>query len=172
MYTANNFSQLLVSKWPHLTIIGCRFHLRQSWYREIQQLGLQKTYWKSTSSTEEMVISEGGRWLRYVFGLIFLQPNEVHDAFIIQNIPPSLWASRTASLEGTANTFLLSHPSRYLLLRRKTHRMCAVYSMYSVCATYSLQFVCAVCSKILSSFSRVCAVYIRPKFLRTRTTAR
>jgi len=39
--------------------------------------GLQKVYQMSKSSTGEMVKSEGGCWLRYVFGLTFLNPGEV-----------------------------------------------------------------------------------------------
>jgi hypothetical protein len=120
----------LVDKWPNLTIIGCRYHLRQAWYRQIQHLGLQTVYQKSKSSTGDVVISEGGRWLRYVFGLTFLAPEEVHDAltsdlvpirptseklekftqYLLTNyindyasFPPSLWACQTASLERTTN---------------------------------------------------------------------
>jgi hypothetical protein len=26
--------------WPNINIMGCRFHLTQSWFRKIQQLGL------------------------------------------------------------------------------------------------------------------------------------
>ena len=74
-------------KWPDMTIVGCRFHLRQAWYRQIQHLGLQKTNAASTSSTGETIISAGGRWLRYVFGLTFLDPSEVYDAFTSDLLP-------------------------------------------------------------------------------------
>lgn len=115
----------MLTLWPHVQLIGCRFHLRQAWYRQIQGFGLQSTYQKSTSDEGETVISEGGKWLRYVFGLPFLSPHEVHDAFISDLVPirpqctalakftqyllnnyinddarypPTIWACQTANL--------------------------------------------------------------------------
>lgn len=137
----------LRSKWPNVTIVGCRFHLRQAWYRQIQHLGLQATYKSSTSSTGETIISAGGRWLRYVFGLTFLDPGEVHDAFVVDllpirpqceklakfteyllenyledagRFPPLLWACKTASLERTTNACESFH-SRFNDSFYKTH---------------------------------------------------
>ena len=118
------------SKWPDIELIGCRFHLRQAWYRQIQRLGLQSAYQKIKGTNGETIISAEGRWLRYVFGLAYLNPAEVHDAFISDLLtirpqspnfakyteyllsnyihddakyPPTLWACETADLERTTN---------------------------------------------------------------------
>jgi len=108
--------------WPESNIIGCRFHLTNSWWRKIQSLGLSNEY-KNTNS-------EIGKWLRHTFGLLFLNPQEVSDCFSYDfkrdrpdndllskysdylvdnyigddcNYPPSLWAALTASLTRTTN---------------------------------------------------------------------
>jgi len=60
--------------WPNTTIIGCRFHLTQSWWRNIQMCGLTSFY-KDESS-------EIGKWIRYTFGLVFLNPDEVSNCFV------------------------------------------------------------------------------------------
>lgn len=52
--------------WPDINIIGCRFHLTQSWYRKIQNVGLVSEYRDSNSAI--------GLWLHYTFGLLFLNP--------------------------------------------------------------------------------------------------
>lgn len=52
------------SIWQSVKITGCRFHLTQSWYRQIQKLGLTNEYKDQNS--------EIGKWLHYCFGLIFL----------------------------------------------------------------------------------------------------
>lgn len=120
----------ILSQWPTTELKGCRFHLRQAWYRRIQKLGLQVTYQKKKSATGETIISEDGRWLRYVFGLVYLKPSEVHDAFMHDLIPirpqcpklkafsdyileyylnndslfpPPLWACESADLTRTTN---------------------------------------------------------------------
>ena len=51
-------------------IQGCRFHLGQSWWRKIKELGLAKEYKNVSSRT--------GRWLRGVFGISLL-PSEMVD---------------------------------------------------------------------------------------------
>lgn len=56
---------------PQSHVIGCRFHLTQSWWRKIQNLGLVCEY-KNRDS-------EIGKWLKLTFGMIFLQPDEVGD---------------------------------------------------------------------------------------------
>jgi hypothetical protein len=53
---------------PDVKIIGCRFHLGQSWWRKIQQIGLTTEYSKN---------NEIGQYLSYVFGLPFLNPEQV-----------------------------------------------------------------------------------------------
>lgn len=99
---------------------GCRFHLTQSWWRNIQNLGLAKEYKDKDS--------ECGRWLRWVFGLSLLRPDEVEDCFVedLMSImptsaqgfadylvetyitedslfPPHLWASGEVSSDRTTN---------------------------------------------------------------------
>lgn len=108
--------------WPNTTIIGCRFHLTQSWWRNIQKCGLTSFY-KDDSS-------EIGKWIRYTFGLVFLNPDEVSNCFVEDLLsdcpvndkltnycdyltdtyisedslfPPSIWASNTSELIRTTN---------------------------------------------------------------------
>jgi hypothetical protein len=50
--------------WPDALIVGCRFHLTQSWFWKIQNLGLVQ-YYKEKNS-------EIGSWIRNTFGLTFL----------------------------------------------------------------------------------------------------
>lgn len=58
---------------PLCRIIGCRFHLSQSWYRKIQNLGLATDYKISKTET--------GKWLRNIFGLSFLNSVEVGESY-------------------------------------------------------------------------------------------
>lgn len=133
--------------WPGVLIIGCRFHIRQSWYRKIQVLGLQTQYNDEKSSV--------GKWLRYCFGLPFLDPSEVEDGFsdlisirpqgenlekfsdyLLNNyisnsatFPPTIWAAMTSSLERTTNacesfhsrfnkSFYHAHPDLFTFVER------------------------------------------------------
>jgi hypothetical protein len=50
--------------------MGCRFHLGQAWFRAIQKFGLPTKY----KGPEE---DEAGKWMRYLFGLPYLNPEEV-----------------------------------------------------------------------------------------------
>lgn len=61
------------STWPIAEIRGCRFHLSQSWYRKIQNLGLTREY--------NNFQSEKGKFLKYFFGLPFLEPPDVERCF-------------------------------------------------------------------------------------------
>lgn len=63
------------AQWPSSIIQGCRFHLGQAWFRKIQSLGLVKEYRDEKS--------EIGSWMRYLFGLSFLKPDEVGECFAI-----------------------------------------------------------------------------------------
>ena len=63
-------SQLL----PDSTIKCCRFHLAQAWWRQIQKIGLSSEY-KDPES-------EIGRWLKSMFGIAYLSPDEVEDSFV------------------------------------------------------------------------------------------
>ncbi len=109
------------SAFPDAVIVGCRFHLTQSWFRHVQRVGLQSQYSDKESSV--------GKWLRYCFGLPFLDPSEVRDGFnellsvrpeherlqefsdyllntyisVTATFPPNLWAAMTSSLDHTTN---------------------------------------------------------------------
>lgn len=134
------------SVWPNVKLVGCRFHLRQAWFRKIQNLGLTSTYKDKTSIK--------GKWIRYIFGLPFLSSQEVGDCFAFElssiqpqeepfvkladyfvdnyigedaAFPPSMWAEASASTELTTNAcesfhsrfnsrFYNVHPSLYLFI--------------------------------------------------------
>ncbi|XP_022182382.1 uncharacterized protein LOC111042170 [Myzus persicae] len=111
--------------WPETLIKGCRFHLGQSWWRKMQDLGLAKEYGTN---------GEVGNYLSYIFGLSFLSPDEVGDFFsfelseiqpvdskivdfadyLVNNyiseeslFPPSIWAEKSSSLQRTTNAYVL-----------------------------------------------------------------
>jgi len=112
-----------VSKtWTQTNISGCRFHLTQSWYRKIQEIGLSSVY-KDESS-------EIGKWLHNIFVLLFLNSEDVSDCFTddfmsecpidekLQKFadyfietyifeyciyPPKLWALESSELTRTTN---------------------------------------------------------------------
>ncbi|KAL4112342.1 hypothetical protein QTP88_016151 [Uroleucon formosanum] len=114
------------SVWPTSQIRGCRFHLAQSWWRKIQNLGLSAIY-KDTSSENET-----GNFLKLFFGLPFLRPIEVIDCFTDELIairstgdnrieefmdyvfdnyispeasfPPSIWAQFSTTSNRTTNS--------------------------------------------------------------------
>lgn len=105
--------------WPLATIKGCRFHLGQSWWRKIQSLGLCTDYKDKDSDI--------GKFLKYIFGLPFLEPEMVGECFIdlwqpltdkIQtfcdylvdtyidddsDFPPEIWATCSSSMYLTTN---------------------------------------------------------------------
>lgn len=59
---------------PETSISGCLFHLCQAWYRKIAEIGLSKEY--------KCKESETGAWLKSIFGLPFLNKEEVEDCFV------------------------------------------------------------------------------------------
>jgi hypothetical protein len=130
---------------PSTVIHGCLFHLKQAWYRKIQQLNLSVEYCNKNS--------EIGKWLRYVFGLPFVPSNEVGDCFLelMEFMPanfnlskfadylvdfyieencdfsPAMWAELSSSVSRTTNAcesfhshlknnFYSSHPSIFAFL--------------------------------------------------------
>ena len=135
-----------IKLWPDLKILGCRFHLTQSWFRKIQNLGLACEY-KSKES-------EVGCWLRWSFGLLYLDPAEVEECFVedlystipqnakvveyadylVDNyisqhsaFPPQLWAICSGTRERTTNAcesfhshfnscFYVAHPDIFKFL--------------------------------------------------------
>jgi len=60
--------------WPLAQLKGCRFHLGQSWWRKIQQLGLSKEFKNKDS--------EIGQTLKLFFGLSLLSPEEINNCYI------------------------------------------------------------------------------------------
>lgn len=64
----------VLNVWPSTEIRGCRFHLFQAWWRKIQNLGLSTQYSQKSSNLH--------KWLRYPFGLAYLDPGEVGDSFM------------------------------------------------------------------------------------------
>lgn len=64
--------------WTQTNISGCRFHLTQSWYRKIQEIGLSSVY-KDESS-------EIGERLRNIFGLLFLNPEDYVSDFFTDDL--------------------------------------------------------------------------------------
>lgn len=60
--------------WPTTRIVGCRFHLGQSWHRTIQRLGLSEEFQNKSSSI--------GQWLKLTFALSYLEPQEVGECFV------------------------------------------------------------------------------------------
>jgi len=67
-------------KYDQILVVGCRFHLRQAWFRHNPSVSLQVENHATDPVTGERTVI--GMWLRYVFGLTFLYPSEVYDGFI------------------------------------------------------------------------------------------
>ncbi|XP_060870098.1 uncharacterized protein LOC132944652 [Metopolophium dirhodum] len=107
---------------PECKILGCKFHLGQSWYRKLNQdfPTLRNEYNNSESET--------GKWLKNFFGLSFLPYTEVSEAFcelieispsenalefsdyVLKNyidedclFPPEMWAEAPSSMPKTTN---------------------------------------------------------------------
>lgn len=55
----------------NIDFLGCMFHLTHTWYRKIEKLGLSKAY--------NNELNEIGSWLRHLFGLQYLGPNNVEN---------------------------------------------------------------------------------------------
>lgn len=64
---------LIKSVWPSSSITGCRFHLTQSWFRKIQELGLVVEYKNNNSLI--------GEWLRVCFGFNLLRQRRSETLF-------------------------------------------------------------------------------------------
>jgi hypothetical protein len=107
----------IVEIWPDSKIIGCRFHLTQSWFRQVQSLELVSKYKND--------FSEIGNWIKYTFGLLFLNPGDIEDLMSIcpnddklkssydyltdtyineeSIFPLTIWASGSSDLTRTTN---------------------------------------------------------------------
>lgn len=60
--------------WPNAEFLGRR-HLTQAWYQKIQKRDLAKKY--------NNELSEIGSWLKHLFGLEYLDPNDVANCFVM-----------------------------------------------------------------------------------------
>lgn len=108
--------------------MGCRFHLGQAWWRKIQKLGLSVIY----KNPDSLI----GKWLKYPFGLTYLDPSDVGDYFALdftEDMPeneglrqfydylvanyideesiflPSMWAEHSTNFARTTNFFESFH---------------------------------------------------------------
>lgn len=113
----------LAEVFPESKILGCRFHLGQAWWRKIQKLGLSVIY----KNPDSLI----GKWLKYPFGLTYLDPSDVGDCFaldftedmpeneglrqfydyLVENyideesiFPPSMWAENSTNFARTTNS--------------------------------------------------------------------
>ncbi|XP_025422317.1 uncharacterized protein LOC112692032 [Sipha flava] len=113
--------QAITDVFGNIKIIGCRFHLGQSWWKKIVgEPSLRIAYMDNSN--------ELGKWLKMFFGLAFISPEEVVDAFhelisicpnddgfifsdyIIHNyiedhcqFPPNIWAETPSLNPRTTN---------------------------------------------------------------------
>lgn len=143
--------------WTESKIFGCRFHLGQSWYRKIQQLGLSRVF--------QDLKSDDGKWLKHLFGLSYLSADDVGDCFVndfmesipsdprikkfadyivdtyVDNeslFPPEKWASYSNYEQVTTNPcesfhshfngcFYKSHPNIYLFVNKLVELQNRIY---------------------------------------------
>jgi len=59
---------------PLILLVGCRLHVQQAKWRNIQSCGLQTEY--------KNLNSEVGKWLHLIFGLSLFPYEEVEDVFV------------------------------------------------------------------------------------------
>lgn len=80
-----NIHKSVLSVFPDCQLLGCRFHIAKAWHRRLnaEMTELRNHFNDGTS--------EIGNWLRTFFGLAFLPPNEISDAFceLIAEAPDS-----------------------------------------------------------------------------------
>jgi len=65
--------QAVFEIFPETEVFGCRFHLGQAWYRKIQNLSYAPQFNSANGDV--------GKWLVHIFGLPFLNPEEVGECF-------------------------------------------------------------------------------------------
>lgn len=143
--------------WPNTTRRGCRFHLGQSWWKRMQNVGLAKIYQEK---------SEESDFLKCFFGLPFLHPDNVLDCFtddfmslqpddnikivqftdyVFENyispeapFPPEIWARYSSDLTRTTNacesyhaklnsSFYTAHPNIYNFIDVLLEFQCNTY---------------------------------------------
>ncbi|KAF0750583.1 Uncharacterized protein FWK35_00021770 [Aphis craccivora] len=141
-----NAHKAVLSVFPNVKIMACRFHLGQSWWRKIQsESSLREAY---INSNDEL-----GKWLKQFFALPFLECHEVNKAFtelisicpsdvgylfsdyILNNyigdeclFPPEMWTEKPSMNPRTTNgsesfhrtyngQFYHPHPHIYLVIK-------------------------------------------------------
>ena len=142
---------------PTTRLTGCRFHLGQAWWRQIQALGLADAY-----KNRESVVAI---WLTRFFGLPFLHPDEVEESFaenimsdapqlpstasfadyiveqyidVHARFPPSIWAGIPSNSPRTNNAaesyhrslnaeFYMPHPNIFVLADTLLKRQAMTY---------------------------------------------
>ena len=105
--------------WPGLEVKTGRFHLRQSWWRKIQSLGLSKQYGK-----EDYEVIQ---FLKKIIGLSLLPPAEVCDCFALEflsNLPNDKRVEQFCDLLTYLLTYLLTPWSR-VPLEKLTSKLCS-----------------------------------------------
>lgn len=145
--------EAIKSVWSEgVVLLGCRFHLGQAWFRKLQNLGLASVY-KNRDSPD-------GTWLRHIFGLSYLPPQEVGECFAIEmsedkptnsvidlfsdylvdtyisedaTFPPSIWAEQSSSISHTTNACESFH-SKFNSLFYSTHP--DIYTTIDVLKTF------------------------------------
>ncbi|CAI6363083.1 unnamed protein product [Macrosiphum euphorbiae] len=97
---------------PNVQLIGCRFHLSQSWWRYINANKKLRTAYSDDKSLL-------GKWLKMFFGLPFLPYQIVEDGFV-ELVEPSINKRTTNGPESFHRTFnaqfYSSHPPIYFVL--------------------------------------------------------
>lgn len=86
---------------PTFHLKGCLFHLKQCWWRKIQELGLAKDYKSSESET--------GNFLKHLFGIPHLNFMDVYESFVFDFVFKSPLDSRLDHfLDYLTSTYMLS----------------------------------------------------------------
>ena len=92
------------SSLPGLALKGCLFHLKQSWWKKIQKVGLSEEF-KNPDS-------EIGQFFKITFGLPYLDPLDVCESYafdILEQAPDDQRIDEY--LEYLAKTYICSHSS-------------------------------------------------------------
>ena len=115
--------------WPDVSIKACQFHLSQTWYRKIQNLGLSPEYQNHESET--------GQWLKNFFGLCFLDPAEVEDCFVYNIQVTYQCAPSHVSVSGPSRLILGGNFSKVFMLNFSKEPDCEKALVF---ADYVLKF--------------------------------
>ncbi|KAF0748943.1 MULE domain-containing protein, partial [Aphis craccivora] len=103
--------------WPSITLVGCRFHLTQAWWKNIQRCRLQTEY--------KNIDSEIGKWLYLIFGLSHFPHYEVEDVFIneLMTILPT-HSNVTKFTDYIVENYISSTSTLYPIFSERTTNAC------------------------------------------------